>query len=180
MELGKINKKDKAGQQEIIGFVLIVVLVLVAGMVFLIIAIKSPIEEKESKNVENLLFALEEHTTDCANYEPNYYSIKKLVKECYGNHRCENLDRESCDYLEEEVKEILDKVIETEAGRNFYELEIFFRDSDEDESSDVSANEDEILSVFSGECNISKSSSAQIASPVAFESGNIITRLRIC
>jgi Tfp pilus assembly protein PilX len=42
MELGKINKKDKAGQQEIIGFVLIVVLVLVAVMVFLIIAIKSP------------------------------------------------------------------------------------------------------------------------------------------
>ena len=59
--------KKKKAQEEMVGFVLIIVLGMVALMVFLVIYIRtSPDQELNSVEVENLLSALMEHTTECA------------------------------------------------------------------------------------------------------------------
>ena len=49
---------NKRGQQEIVGFVLIVVLVVVGLMVFLIMSLRDSPEAVESLEVENMLDAL--------------------------------------------------------------------------------------------------------------------------
>ena len=53
------------GQQEIVGFVLIVVLVVVGLMVFLIISLKDSPVDDDSVVVVNILDAVMKHTTDC-------------------------------------------------------------------------------------------------------------------
>ena len=63
----------KKGQQEIVGFVLIVVLVVVGMMVFLIISTRTSDDEVKSVEVGNMLDAIMKHTSECAVvYEPDY------------------------------------------------------------------------------------------------------------
>lgn len=80
-------KKDKKAQQEIAGFVLIVVLVTVIGMVFLGLYMYNPKEPKhESIEVQHLLEASMAYTTECAlNHVPDYESLQDLIRQCYND-----------------------------------------------------------------------------------------------
>lgn len=86
-----IIKKNKKAQEEIIGFVLIVVLVAVIFLVFLGIVIRqnAPITQQESGDVSRFLESAMEYTTDCAVTSENaYLSLGELVKECNSGTSC--------------------------------------------------------------------------------------------
>ena len=85
--------RNKKSQHEIAGFVLIVLIVSVIGVVFLSIAFgRGEVSRHSSVEVSKLLESAMYYTTDCAvNYIPQYRDIQDLVKECHksqsGNYR---------------------------------------------------------------------------------------------
>lgn len=57
--------REKNAQQEMVGFILIVVLVIVALMVFLVISANKPLVSVDSPATESLLASVLTYTTDC-------------------------------------------------------------------------------------------------------------------
>src|SRR3989344_1842408 len=88
-----LDRKLRKGQHEIAGFVLIVLLVSVIGVVFLSIALnKGSAIEPRSAEISNFLSSMMYTTTDCAiNYVPQYRDMQDLIKECYKDSLGENL-----------------------------------------------------------------------------------------
>lgn len=116
---------NRKGQNEMVGFVLIVVIVVVALMVFLVISVRKPNEQVESAEIENLLSAMLEYTTECAiSYEPEYDSYRDLVKDCYNDRKCNNLDKMACIYLNQLSTNIMQDLVATESQISAYELKI--------------------------------------------------------
>ena len=112
-----------------VGFVLIVVLVVVALMVFLIISIRKPVDLQENVNLENMLSAILKQTTDCAIvFEPDYDSGRDLIKSCYENRKCTNLDKSACEYMEEYLPSVFESVVKSENEISAYEMRIYAED----------------------------------------------------
>jgi competence protein ComGC len=85
--------KNKKGQEEIIGFVLIVVIVAIIFLIFLGIFIrqKAPATQKESTDVYQFLQSMMEYTSDCAiSYEPAFSNLGTLVKDCNADSMCKS------------------------------------------------------------------------------------------
>ena len=59
-----MNKKK--AQQEIVGFVLIVVIVMIGLMIFLVISLRDTGDPTNSGGVDNILSSIMRYTTDCA------------------------------------------------------------------------------------------------------------------
>ena len=101
-----MNRNRKA-QEEIAGFVLIVVIVAIILLIFLAIFIrKGNTREKNSEDIKQFLESMGEYTTDCNSYSsPN---IIDLVKECYqsGDNECEN-GKNVCIEVNSSINEIL-------------------------------------------------------------------------
>lgn len=103
----KIKNKKRA-QQEIVGFAVIMIIVIVAGIIFLGIYLrKDKVSLNEDAEVSNFLSASLRYTTDCArDYEPKYRSLRELSSDCYSQDIC--LDkRKSCDVLNATYSELL-------------------------------------------------------------------------
>lgn len=106
----KVRNMDKKGQEEVVGFVLIVVLVAVIGVVFLGISLRTggtPLE-KQSKDVSQFLESAMEYTSDCAPYnEPDYLSLGELVKACYSKVSCLS-GEEACTMLNKTASQMIE------------------------------------------------------------------------
>ena len=153
-------------QQEMVGFVLIVVLVMVALMVFLVISLRKPVKANESAEIENLLSVLLKYTTECAIvYEPDYDNVKDLIKSCYENKKCKNLDKMACDYLNESLGDVMEELMATEAGVGAYNLNIFH-----DESGGM-------LVLSEGNCSGAVYGAQKM---ISVASGKIVIRLEFC
>lgn len=123
------SKVNKRGQQEIVGFVLIVVLVVVGLMVFLVISLRGGGEVSESVEVSNILNVVMKTTTECAIvYEPDYDDFEDLFKSCHKGKNCENLERDACDYLNESLRDLVEGVMVSEAGIAGWRIELIERD----------------------------------------------------
>lgn len=162
--------RNKKGQQEMIGFVLIVVLVVVGLMIFLTISVRnSDTNEVESLTTTNLLNSLMGHTTDCAIvFEPKYDTFEDLFKSCYQNKRCSNLENKlSCEYLNESLTLVLGDALKTDATIAGYELTFFEKDGAG------------ILVNAFGQCQNVRSISSSQRNLIS-GSKSLIVRLKIC
>ncbi len=117
----------KKAQQEIVGFVLIVVIVVIALLVFMVIKAGSPTKVYESVTTDNIITGIMLVTTQCkTNLNTDYRTIGDLLEDCYNNKRCQNIEKNSCDVLNQTLKEILDNVLDIEAMINAYEINYTF------------------------------------------------------
>ena len=166
----RIKKNDRKAQEEMVGFVLIMVIVAVVFLVILGIMIRKPAgSEKESKDIYQFLESLMEYTTDCAiNNEIDYEKIGNLLKECHSNHgTCLNGEM-VCDVLNNSIFEITDK--SWNVG-SYYKGFIF-------NSTYVDNNRtiEHVLSLQKGNCTSFKG--AEYLSPDY--PGSIVSTLKIC
>jgi len=186
--INNILPKSKRSQHEIAGFVLIVLIVTVIGVVFLSLTYGRPEVGKEtSAEVSNLLTSAMQHTTDCAiNYIPQYRNVQDLVKECYKDKSGEArkcLDgRDVCQELEKNLKNLLDKglVIGEGSVNKAYKVDIYaVTDSISDSDSD---RREEILSFVNGNfVNCTSIVGGSHPIPVgSFGFGKIETELLVC
>ncbi len=121
----KINLKSKRGQEEMVGFALIILVIAVVLLVFLVVTIKNSKEEFLGANeVGSFIQASLSYTTNCAE-DSSYYSIQELIMECVNyESNCED-GRKTCDVLNETIESLLEeswKITENSAiiGYDFY------------------------------------------------------------
>jgi len=114
--------KTKKGQEEMVGFALILIIVAVIILVFIAITLTRPQkEEVESYEVESFLQALLQHTTDCEDYL-EYLSVQKLISRCDSGGRCLD-ERDTCVVLNETLEGLVEGAWEIK-DKGGYLLEI--------------------------------------------------------
>jgi hypothetical protein len=77
----------KKAQEEIVGFVAIVVIMLIVAVIFLGIYLRQDPTSinQESKNVHSFLESSMQYTTSCAtSFEPAYSKLDDLIRECHS------------------------------------------------------------------------------------------------
>lgn len=105
-----VNKK---AQEEMVGFVLIMVIVAIIFLVFLAIWLRQDKfrGEVESAEISQFLDSLMKYTTDCARYDTNYLTIDELIEYCKQNRVCPAgpaINKNSCNLLNEIIKGIVE------------------------------------------------------------------------
>ena len=118
-------KKMKKGQEEMVGFVLIVVVVSVILLFFLGITLQNKKAGIESQEVENFISSFLPYTTECE-IKAKKVSIKDLVFECVDREICPN-GKNSCEVLNDTLKEIVEVSWNVQEGSSNkgYSLKIF-------------------------------------------------------
>lgn len=158
--------KNKKAQQEMVGFALIVVIVIIGLMVFLIISLGEKPNEDEGLIARSILTSILKHTTNCAIvYIPNYDNFQDLIKSCNQNKICSNLDKPACTYLNESLNEVLETTLSKENYINYYSMEYGIK------------NEPPLNKIESGNCT-GKVTISQI--PIISDTSTINVRLSIC
>jgi hypothetical protein len=120
----------KKAQQEIAGFVLIVVLVVVASFIFLVFSLRNRDVRTDSVEVSTLLNALLMQTTDCVVNQPLPENIRGLIRESYSGKSCAHTGGPARTYLKDQLKELMDDVMKIENRFEGYRITIGQRDSD--------------------------------------------------
>ncbi len=131
----------KHGQQEIVGFVLIILIVTIIGLVFLSFSLGKQEPNSSSSEISNLLESSMYYTTSCAvSYIPQYKEMQDLIKECYkdksgGLSTCLD-ERNVCDVLDSELKKVITNSLDiSEDGVNkAYKLRIYFKSVEKEEN----------------------------------------------
>jgi len=102
-----IINKNKKGQEEIVGFVLIVLLVSVIAIVFLAINIRKPSDKLPSAEIESFLQSSMKYSSDCLVSAERRYTFKDLIVSCAeNNEKC--LDGNSvCESMEYAANKLL-------------------------------------------------------------------------
>jgi hypothetical protein len=104
-----MNIKNKKAQEEIAGFVLIVVLIAIIFLVLLGLFLRgnSNNARQESTEVGQFLNSMMQYTTDCAISEPSYYELSRLMKKCSeGSFECTS-GKSVCQTLNETAEKLL-------------------------------------------------------------------------
>jgi hypothetical protein len=165
--------KNKKGQEEIVGFVVIVVLVLVIGLVFLVFTLRNQEAPSNLKsvNIQQFLESTMEYTTTCAiSYEPAFSKLSALIQECHsGLSTCISGDR-PCSLARETLKEIIDSsfFIDEEAARKGYEFSSVYVSN---------TTEDEFITIIDGDCSGAIIGAEHLSH--AFP-GNIVSSFKLC
>lgn len=110
----------KKAQQEILGFVLIVVLVVIIAVIFLGFSLRKPNLNLNQQNIdaENFLTALFDYTTNCT-LRTNLASMQDVIKACYNGENCkENMS--ACSYVNTNLKAILQLSFQQNASLEIY------------------------------------------------------------
>jgi hypothetical protein len=116
---------EKRGQQEIAGFVIIVVLVVVAAFIFLVISMGNKKPYSDSVEVQSILSSLVDHTTECV-IGKLPLDMGDLAENAYGlNPRCDNLGKSSREYFDERIVELMERIMQVDTRFDGYFIEIY-------------------------------------------------------
>jgi len=169
---------NNKAQHEIAGFVIIVVIVAVIGVIVLSLMInRGEVSKTTSVEIENLLIAITQKTSNCSG-NLGYYTIDELTSACYNNRQC--LEGQSaCTALEQELTNIIDKSLNPspEAINKGYTLSTTYFDLEVEDNQGS-----EILPpITKGEtenCEVKMGASQSI--DVGFGGGIININLEVC
>ncbi len=104
-------KKNRRGQEEIVGFAVIMIIVAIILVIVLGFSLRKGSSSKTtfqiSYQAESFTQAVLQYTSDCYN-GIEYLPIQKLIFECSNENSCEDA-RDTCDVLEEDLKQISEK-----------------------------------------------------------------------
>jgi len=166
--------RERKGQEEMTGFVLVVVVVAIILVVFLGISLRGDKgSSQESIDVSQFLDSMMGYTTDCAlQYDPAYSEIDELIRECYSNPSrqctsgkgvCERVINISQEILEGSWPSGKDRPVKGWIFKSDYEI-----------NNTIIAN---VLNLKSGNCNSSVMGAEHFSANLP---GNIVTSLKIC
>lgn len=97
-EYGKRLVSCKRSQEEMVGFVLIVVLVTIIALVFLAISLRQAPASLDNKEITSFMQSAMRYSSDCYPSKEIRYDLKDLIKACYNDERCLN-GTLACDML---------------------------------------------------------------------------------
>jgi len=110
-KMSYLIKRERKAQEEIVGFVLVVVIVAVIFLVFLGIYLsrEKPVNAKESIDVSQFLESAMHYTTGCITSSNVYSTLGDLIKECWAGATCTNMNnKRACDVLNKTVSDVIE------------------------------------------------------------------------
>lgn len=162
--------KFRKGQEEMVGFVLIVVIVAVVLVVLLGIFLRSPKQQaEESMEARQFLGSMMEFTSECAiGYEPAYANLGELMGRCYDNKVCVS-GKSACNVLNKTLNEVIEASfgIAPEAYYNGFELNAVYNSS---------TSERQIIILSKGNCTSYKGADYFFS----HQGGTIDVLLKLC
>lgn len=171
---------NKKAQHEITGFVLIVLVVAILGLIFLsLILTRGETQTKTSIEISSFLQSSMYYTSDCEE-QYKYLDLEDLIKECYKDNSTKCLDnRNICKVLNNSLNELIIKGfnINKNALNKDYNLNIYFKSNSTQPREEIMKKENDFKN-----CDLVLGSSYFI--PYSLGSinklGNIIIELDIC
>ncbi len=162
--ISKMMKKkivaNKKGQEEIVGFVIIILLVSVVALVFFGISLRKTAPVESSVKIENFLHAAMGVTTDCSLKRiPQYLDLGELIKECHKDSKCFD-GRKACEALDNLVKGIMDSSfpISSESPTAYYRFNAYYI---ENITENEAGAEKDIYMLERGNCTGTQSGNTQ-------------------
>ncbi|MBS3081408.1 hypothetical protein J4416_00535 [Candidatus Pacearchaeota archaeon] len=147
-----MNLEKRKGQEEIVGFVLIVVIVAVVFVIFLGIRLRNfEPSQKQSEILYQFIESSMEQTTECVlSLNGRNLALDSLIKECYStDNRCTSGET-SCQIAEKTMRNILNNTwkVGVEYPYKGYEIraDYFYNSSNQGQN-------EEILLIAEGNCN---------------------------
>jgi hypothetical protein len=167
------NQKPKKTQQETVGFVLIVVIVMIVGVIFLGISLRNKQEPVfvEDSELGNFLASSLKYTSDCyESHDSDFKSIEELTSYCYAQKAlvCPN-SKTPCKVLEDTYSDMLE--LYRPAGILKYSVLSF--------SYNDSLTKVEFLNMSLGNQSLC-SSKRQAKQEIDKGTGRIIVQLQVC
>lgn len=166
----------KNAQQETVGFVLIVVIVLIMGVIFLAFSIgKGKITNQNSVEISNFLDASMIYTTNCSINE-YYTDIGDLIKYCYNSQNCDD-GKNSCSFSREELERIVNESFQIglNSPNRAYKLDVFYTVQNSTSNQDIF---NDTIGIFNNCTSIPGAESSLVES--SLNSGYISVDLEIC
>ena len=166
-------KRSRKGQEEIVGFVLIVVIIAVALVIFLGIKLRNPEPvQKESEILYQFIESAMEQTTDCVLRENGKnLAMGELIKECdsLGNS-CLN-GQTSCDVARSTMDDMLKAAwkVGPDYPTKGYELNATYNQNN--------SESEEIFSLMMGNCTNSYIGNSYFLPQFP---GNIVIEVKLC
>jgi len=172
-----LNKRK--GQQEIIGFVMVVLLVVIAGVIFLGISLQKGQQEiisTEDAEISNFLISSTKYTSDCEIRKPLYADVNDLIKACNDNDDCSD-GRNSCEVLEEIYEDMTNIIWPAGADRpvKYTRLSIYY--SETSDAGEIAG--ESFIEIESGDealCGNKRAGDHRISQ----YPGNLVVNLEIC
>lgn len=169
-------KNRKRAQSEAVGFILIVLIVVIVGVIFLGITLRKdrPLVTIDAE-ISNFIGASRDYTSDCAiGDETKYRKLEQLVQDCYSNRQC--LDgRPTCNVLNDTYSVLLENFMP--GGTIEYAKLAFSFQNSINESEEAIKNT--FFEIIQGDFNKCKSKRGGI-SDISAQPGNILVELEIC
>jgi hypothetical protein len=116
--------KNNNSQEEMIGFVLIIVLVTIIALVFLAINLRKPATSLPSKELESFLQTSMRYSTDCYSSPEIRLDVKDLIIACSDNERC-LAGNSSCDLLKITFQGMISQAWKPGSLTSYYSLKIY-------------------------------------------------------
>jgi len=111
------TRKNKKGQEEVFGFVIIVLIVIIMGVVFFAFSLRRPSQAIDAKKPElsDLIQAMLSYTTECK-IGVSEQNIRELIRECYNNPlkicgNGNNGNEQVCSVLNTNLETMLDQFL---------------------------------------------------------------------
>ncbi len=168
---------NKKGQEEMVGFALIVIIVSVIGVILLVFALKSGSNEIRANNYEirQFLDSAMQTSTDCTlRNSINYVRINELISACYGNQgsACINSGNNVCEELDSILENIIDKGLKVgeENVNSGFVLNASFQGN---------GGSEEVSYIKEGECG-GEYTAGEYLIPEGRDGGAIIITLTLC
>ena len=98
--------EKKRGQEEMVGFALILILVAVIFIVFISVYIKRPVERVNDAEVNSFVQALMQYTTQCQEENLENLTVQKLIGKCQDRNPCYYKGMDPCVLLNNTIKDI--------------------------------------------------------------------------
>ena len=174
----KINLNKRA-QQEIVGFIVIVLMVVIAGVIFLSISLRpQKAIVKDDADISNFLISSARFTTECyVSTIPKYKTIEDLTKDCTNPvKKCDD-GRGVCDVLNSSYAGLISKVwLASSVGAVKYYGLVAYKQSN---ISEPSTKQPAYLNISAGKAIgcLSVNSGQKI---ISTDEGVIITELTLC
>lgn len=171
--MDKMINKNKKAQEEIVGFVLIIVLVCVIFMILLGIMIHNSKRDTTYKSTEysQYIASLMEVNSDCIVYSPAYAKISDLIGYCIDSMKCSS-EITACQSLNLTINNILNSSLRY-GPKNVikgYDFKITYNDN----SSRI---DEQILNITKGVCNSSIIGTDYL---LPHYPGSIKTTIKVC
>jgi len=105
----KINhsRNDKSGQEEMVGFGLIIILVAVIFIVFLAFYIRKPPEVTQDYKAGSFIQSVLQYTTMCEEANMENLSVQELIFKCQSGNRCAYRNMDPCQILNNTLKSLI-------------------------------------------------------------------------